>query len=212
MNEPVTPCPPTVPDAVPVRSNRGAILRVGAAVLGLGLASLLVVDGSRAAFTATTDNTGNTMTGGTVVLGDDDAGSAMFNLSAVNGGQQFVRCIHVTYTGTLASDVKVYTTGVDGTDLLAPGLAVTVETGTGATGGSGLSCTGFTGAASQFTGTLASMGSTYAAGVGGFDNASGAGAGTTKSYRVTITVSNTSTYQGKAAGWGFTWEAVGKDA
>lgn len=202
---------PGASDTTPVSDRRGVVLRVGAAVVGLGLASLLVIDGSRAAFTATTDNTGNTINGGTVVLADDDSGTAMFNLAAVNGGQSFTRCINVTYTGTLNSDVKLYTTGVDSAaaDPLAPGLDVTVETGTGAAGGNTLSCTGFTGATSQFVGTLDTMGKTYATGVGGFDNASGAGAGTKKSYRITVTVSNLSTYQGKSAAWGFTWEAAG---
>lgn len=51
------------------------------------------------------------------------------------------------------SDVKLYTTG--------------------ATGGRSLSCANFTGGVSPFNGTLATMGRTYAAGVGGFDDASG---------------------------------------
>ncbi len=191
------------------RSNSAAWLRVAAVLLGLAVASVFVIDGSRAAFSDTTGNQANSLASGTVVLTDDDDDTKMFNLTGLNGGQTVERCINVTYSGTLTSDVKMYG-AVTGSGL-APGLATTVDVGTGATGGTGFSCTGFTGGTNVFTGTLAAFGSShdsYGNGVTGFANATNS---TTKSYKIAVTVSNDGSYQGKTASVDFTWEAQGQN-
>lgn len=61
------------------------------------------------AFSSTTNNPGNQISSGTVVIGDNDAGSALYNVSNAKPGDSVTKCIKVTYTGSLDSDVRVYT-------------------------------------------------------------------------------------------------------
>jgi hypothetical protein len=171
---------------------------LGAAVL---LTSALIVTASLAAFSGTTENTGNTWTAGTVTLTDDDSGSAMFIVSAMAPLATVTECIAVTYSGTLLpSTVKLY--GVSGGPLDAY-LDLTVEEGTGGVFGN---CTGFTGS-NIFTGTLASFAATH------IDFASGAGAWNpaanpeTVVYRFTVTLQDNNLAQGLNATATFTWEA-----
>ena len=88
------------------RMSRGrktllSLLLVGAlgAVAGIGTFS---------AFSATTVNAGNTFDAGTVVIADNDANSAMYNITAAKPDDVVVRCIQVTYTGSLDSTVPLY--------------------------------------------------------------------------------------------------------
>jgi hypothetical protein len=200
-------------DYVPVtRRWPGMAARLAAAGVGLAAAGALVIQGSNAAFTATTDNNGNAVSAGTVVLDDDDANTKLFDLTGLNGGQTFTRCINVTYTGSLTSDVKLY--GSVGGTGLADGITTTIDVGTGATGGGAFNCANFTqgDAGAEFNGTLAAFGTThtnFANGVGEYDNATNS---TTKSYRISVTLSNDNSYQGKNATASFTWEAQGEDA
>jgi hypothetical protein len=186
----------------------GIAARVAAGIIGAAAASLLVLHGSDAAFTATTDNNDNSVAAGTVVLTDDDSDTKLFDIAAANGGQSFTRCINVEYTGSLDADIKLF--GNPAGDL-APGITATVDVGTGATGGTTFSCTGFTqdDAGTEFSGALSTFPTTYAAGVGENDNASDP---TVKSYRIVFTLSNDNQYQGDSATVSFTWEAQGQDA
>ena len=189
----------------------GLAARVGAAGVGLAAAGALVIQGSNAAFTDTTDNNANAVSAGTVNLDDDDANTKLFDLTGLNGGQTFTRCINVTYTGSLTSDVKLY--GSVGGTGLAAGINTTVDVGTGAAGGATFGCGGFTegDAGAEFSGTLAGFGtshSNFSNGVGEYDNATNP---TTKSYRISLTVTNDNSYQGKNASVSFTWEAQGED-
>lgn len=191
---------------------RAHVMRGAAVVGGLCAAGVLVLQGSNAAFTASTANNGNSVASGTVVLADDDSNTAMFNVAGLNGGQVVERCIKVTYSGTLTADVKLFGT-VGGTGL-APGLTATIKVGTGttSTGGASFSCTGFSDGVQIFDGSLTAFGtshSSYVNGLGGFANAT---ATTTKAYKIELTVSNDNTYQGKTATAAFTWEAQGKNA
>jgi hypothetical protein len=185
--------------------------RLAAAGVGLAAAGALVIQGSNAAFTANTVNNGNTVSAGTVVLEDDDANTKLFDVTGLNGGQTLTRCINVTYKGSLTSDVKLYGT-VGGTGL-APGIATTVDLGTGAAGGASFGCAGFTqdDAGAEYNGTLAGFGTTHTGfsnGLGENDNATNPA---TKSYRISMTLSNDNSYQGKNATVSLTWEAQGED-
>jgi hypothetical protein len=183
----------------------GLLTRLGAVAVGLLVMSLLVVTGSRAAFTASTANGSNTFTAGTVTLADDDAGSVMFNLTGMKPGDTATKCVNVTYTGSLAADVKLYGT-VGGTGL-ATYLDTTVDIGTGATGGASLDCTGFVLGSNLDNGTLAAFGAArtdYSNGLGGFTGATNP---STRSYRVTVTLQDDNLAQGKTASAAFTWEA-----
>jgi hypothetical protein len=179
--------------------------RLAAVVAGLLVMSLLVVTGSRAAFNATTDNNANSFAAGTVVLADDDAGSVMFNLTGMKPGDTATKCVNVTYTGSLAADVKLYS-AIGGTGL-ATYLDTAVDVGTGAAGGATMDCTGFGSSSNLHNTTLAAFGAAhtnYANGAGGF---AGATNPTTRSYRFTVTLQDDNAAQGLTATASFTWEA-----
>src|SRR5437667_332485 len=71
------------------------------------------VVGTYASFTGTTGNGGNNFSAGTVVIGDNDAGSSVISLSNAKPGDSSTGCIAITYTGSLTASVKLYgsTTG-----------------------------------------------------------------------------------------------------
>lgn len=189
----------------------GTVAIIVAVVAGVAVAATLVLRTTDALFTATTDNPANSWTTGTVILSDDDGGSALFNASSdgtLTGGQVLTRCIIVRYDGTTTSGVQVKLYGT-ATGALSPYLSLTIDQGSG--GGGGGSCTGFSvSSAAFFTGTLDSFATATA---GGFANGVGtwgpSGPGTTIAYRFTITVQNSSNAQGKTAAGTFTWEARG---
>ena len=176
---------------------------VPAAVLASGA---LVWGASQAAFSGQTINNGNSWATGTVVLSDDDSGTAMFNVTNMKPGATGTKCIQVTSTGSLASAVKLYGTGFTQTNSVGAQITLTVEEGTGATTSS---CTGFTGS-SIFTGTLAD----FAANRSNYSNGAGTWAPTgtppeTRSYKFTYTLAANApdSVQGSTAGIGFTWES-----
>lgn len=207
------------------RSRRAAgghrtALVAAAVPLGLLASGLLVWHASYAAFVGTTDNQGSTWTTGDVTISDDDAGSALFapTASQLVPGDSGVRCIAVSYTGSLQSGpggVRLFGTAT-GDTTLASALRLTVEVGSG--GGFG-SCSGFTTAQTVYDGTLGGFTSggsphtDYSTGVGGgswVPGPSSASSPSTKTYRLTYAFpagSYDATYQGKTTGMRFTWEA-----
>ena len=184
------------------RNHRAWLYRGLAVLASLGFVSVLVVTSSRAAFVDTTDNATNTFSAGDVVLDDDDAGSVLFNVANMAPGDSRTRCIAVSYTGSLTSDVHLY--GTVGGSGLADYLDVDVAIGTG---GTFASCAGFTASSTLFTGTLTDFGAThtdYATGLGGMNGATDP---TTRTYRITVTLQDDNAAQAKSATTGFTWEA-----
>lgn len=150
--------------------------------LVVGATSTVAGIGSFAAYTATTSNPGNSIAAGTVVIADNDAGSLMYQLTNQGPGSTTQRCMRVTYTGTLASTVRLYRTG---TVTNGSAFNIQVERGSGVTGAYP-SCTGFTSAASLYNGTLGSFPTTFAAGP---DAKGSAWAnGNTVDYRFTVTI------------------------
>jgi hypothetical protein len=62
-----------------------------------------------AAYTATTNNSGNQIESGSVQIGDNDGGSsALFSLTGMVPGTTDSGCIKVTYNGSLNSSVRLY--------------------------------------------------------------------------------------------------------
>ena len=82
--------------------------RVLATMLIVGAVGLVAGAGTFAAFSATSGNSGNTFAAGTVALADNDAGSAMWSVTNRIPGDTVTTCIRLSYTGTLAADVKLY--------------------------------------------------------------------------------------------------------
>ena len=105
------------------------------------------------AFSSTTTNPGNSFSAGSVTIGDNDAGAAMYSLTNQKPGDTTSRCIKVTYSGSLPSAVRLYTPST-----LAAGaqyINLTITPGTQATS-TFPDCTGFVAAAggAVFNGTL----------------------------------------------------------
>ncbi len=179
----------------------GGRVRVLAVLIALLTAGGTVWHASNAAFSATTSNSGNTWTAGTVALTDDDTNTAMFTATGLTPNRTAAKCITVAYTGNIASSVKLYATGYTGT--LGTYLALTVEQGTGA-GHS--SCTGFSGS-TIYAGTLAGFAGAkvdWASGVGSFTPSSN---GATAVYRFTYTLQDNDSAQDLSSACSFTWEA-----
>ncbi len=162
------------------------VFRLLAALVALGVVSVLVIRSSTAAFTASTQNTGSAFVAGSVDLVDDDVASALFNVSNMEPGQVVVDCIVVTYQGTGAdpSVVRLYSGGYTDSGTLGSFLNLTVEEGTGGSFGN---CTGFvtenTILASVALNTFDTTSTDYVTGIGVWDPAS---TPASKTYRVTI--------------------------
>ena len=136
-------------------------------VLCVGALGSLAAMGVFGAFSATTTNAGNTITAGSVTIGDNDAGAAMYSLTNAKPGESVSKCIKVTYTGSLDSDVHIFTTSTIGS--LGQYVDLTITPGTQSSS-TFPSCTGFVAdsGGALYNGTLAAFGTTkntYANGV-----------------------------------------------
>jgi alternate signal-mediated exported protein len=188
--------------------------------LALAIALLFTAGGkiAWAAFTATTTNSGNSVTSGTVAISDSDSSAAMFSLSGMTAGSTDTGCIKVTYTGSLASQVRLYgtTTGTG----LDPYLSVTVTRGTFSPSDPAFdSCTNFVADGATYitgqspgvvyAGTLQDFPDTYAAGI--VDPTSGTPESWTTNeshvFKIQVAVGDEDGAEGKNATQAFTWEA-----
>ena len=180
-------------------------LVLAAAIAAIGL-------GTYSAFSATTTNSGNNISSGTVVLGDNDNNAAMYTVTNQKPGDSFQQCIKVDFTGSLASTVKLYTASTIGT--LGQYIDLQIRTGSGSPTFPG--CTGFTpDAADLYSGTLSNFATTYTNWTNGLLDA-GPGAasswanGNSVVYRFTLTLQSGApdTAQGLSTGsHAITWEA-----
>src|SRR4051812_24211885 len=84
--------------------GRSKLLIAAILLLALGAG----VGGSWAAFRATGPNSGDAIAAGTVALTDNDSSSAMFSLSGLKAYDTSTKCIKVTNSGSLASQVRLY--------------------------------------------------------------------------------------------------------
>ncbi len=175
------------------------------------LASVTAVAGfaTFSAFSSTTSNSGNTFDAGSVVLGDNDLGAAMYTVSNQKPGQSTVKCIKLTYTGTLDADVKLYTTSTVGAS--AQYIDLVVEKGTSDTS-TFPNCGTFSSQSTLYTGTLANFASTknsYANGIVAYPGAATKWvAADTLVYRFTVSVQDSNSAQGATSGsHAFTWQA-----
>jgi hypothetical protein len=181
--------------------------------LCVGALGSLAAMGVFGAFSSTTTNAGNSITAGTVAIADNDAGAAMYSLSAAKPGESVTKCIKVTYTGSLDSDVRLYTPSSIGS--LGQYVELTITPGTQTTS-TFPSCTGFTpdSGGAIYSGTLQNFGTTknsYANGVVDYP-----GTGTKWATNESVVYQFTATLQSSApdAAQGlttgahtFTWEA-----
>lgn len=207
------------------RPNRRRAVRAVAPVAGLLAAGLLVWQGSYAAFSASTDNTGDAWTTGTLALTNNGGGAAysgvttgIFGTGAsqpetnMKPGATGFKCITVQSTGNLAGNLKLFRGTISGTNgaALAPQLALTV-TAASVTAATNVpsDCTGFPGGATSiYSGTLTGMPTTY-----GVQTGMAVGTGTQRvAYRIAWTFNSTGSnpgdnaLQGSSAIADLTWE------
>ncbi|WP_110239787.1 hypothetical protein [Nocardioides gilvus] len=190
-----------------------AALATPVAVLAAGA---LVYQASYAAFTGTTNNTGNEWSTGSINLTDDDNGVAMFRVSNLLPNDTATRCIEVTANASVPSTVLGYTVSPDITNAkgLQDRIKITIQAGNG---GSFSTCTGFT-AVGAPTVTAAPL-SYLMANVNNWDTAAGewavaGGAGAEKrTYQITysfdtagMTQQQIDGLQGAKVGVGLQWE------
>ena len=191
---------------MPMTRSRKALLTL----LVLGGVGAAAGAGTFSAFSSTTSNAGNSFAAGTVAIADNDAGSALYNVSNQTPGDSVQRCIQVSYTGSLDASVRLYTASAIGA--IGPFVGLTVESGTQATP-TFPSCTGFTPETTLFSGTLAGFASAHSSFATGLADDPGTTAtkwinGDSVVYRITATLANDNAAQGTTSGaHTFTWEA-----
>jgi hypothetical protein len=179
-------------------------LKVLASIAALSAFGAVGAWGTYSAFTDTTGSTGSTFSSGTVHITDDDAGSALFALTGLVPGVSSVKCINVTNAGDVPFSNVALSAATSGP--LAGALQVTIDKGTGATGGGSSSCASFVqttaGLVTGLLNALPTAGSPQ-------NDAAAWNAGDTRSYRVTVKLDPlaANTFQGKTASLDLTWTA-----
>ena len=109
-------------------------------MLVVGITAGLAAFGVFSAFSSQTSNPGNNFTAGTVNLSDNDGDVAAYNVSGGKPTSTQSECVRVVYTGSLDSDVHLYTPEAIGS--LGPYVNLTITPGTQSTPNP--NCTGFT--------------------------------------------------------------------
>lgn len=125
-----------VPEAVetdtPEGRRRSAKFWVLIIVIPLAIivAAVLVYTASRAAFVATTTTGSSSFSTGSVELTNDSVGTAVFTATDLAPGDTDTSDVVVTYTGSLDSDVRLYSDIEDGSvQTLAPSLQLEITAG-----------------------------------------------------------------------------------
>lgn len=179
-----------------------SLVRLTAVAAAMLMLTVLIVTHSEAAFSDTTVNTANSFATGSVVITDDDTGTALFTASAVTPGVPVIECITLTYSGTLVpADIRMYGTSAGA---LAPFLDATVDIGTG--GGYG-NCAGFTFGSNIYTGTLTNFSTTHTNWASGLATFTAPVNPTNQTLRFTVDVQNVPAAQSQTASADFTFEA-----
>jgi hypothetical protein len=178
-------------------------------LVALGVVGGIATVGAFSAFSSQTDNPGNVVTAGTVTLADNDAGAALYSITNGKPGDSQTSCIRVSYTGSLAADVKLFTPDTIGA--LGQYVNLQIEPGT-QPAASFPSCTGFVpDGGSIFNNTLNNFPTSYASGVSDYPGSGTSWVnGNVVVYRVTATLSNSApdAAQGQSTGTHtIRWEA-----
>jgi hypothetical protein len=198
--DPETPAAPSVRR---LRRALGVLLLAGVAATAAGGATY-------GAFSGVARSEGNAVTAGTVALADDDGWAPLVSLPDADAGQSASGCIRITYSGTLAAQVRVYGAA---TGTMAGHVDLEITRGTRPSG-SFPSCTGFTpdatdyaghGAGVVWKGRLAELPPEWASGI--VDPVTW-GPGDEPVFRARLTVDPSGSAQGTSSGSAsITWEA-----
>jgi hypothetical protein len=184
-----------------------SLLVLGAVAAASGAATF-------SAFSSQTTNAANSFAAGTVHLTDNDLDGAMLSLSNVQPGASDISCMLVTYSGSVASTVRLYGS-VAGA--LAPYLTLTVTRGDDPSPVFD-DCVGFAadstdyigaGAGIVYQGPLSSFPASYGTGLVDPIPASPETWTTSEvhTYRFSVSVVDDNAAQGQSATASFSWEA-----
>ena len=164
------------------------------------------------AYSATTKNTNDNATAGTVVINQHTGATTLFSITNSKPGDSTQKCVRVIYTGSLtASAVKVYaSSGVTNGSL----FNLTLERGSGMTTLDATdSCAGFTPSSTAFaSAAISTFPTTYGSGVDGKAAAATWATNDAVDYRFTIATNDDTTPNAHTSTVGtgtfaFTWEA-----
>lgn len=162
---------------------------------------------SSAAFSARTTTPPGGWGSGTVSVSNSANGAAVFDAATsglLDGGQTQVKCITVTYTGTITQNVAI-NTYANANGGLGPFLDLTVEEGTASTPGS---CAGFTpSGGALYSGTLAGYATANGTPSTGVSSWAPTAQGEKRTFRFTTTVQNIPAAQDQNVTATFTWFA-----
>jgi hypothetical protein len=181
------------------------------ALLALGACGTVIGLGTFSAFTATTANSGNNISSGTVKIDQHTGATTLYSASNQGPGTTVLGCVRVTYSGSLtASAVKLYvSSGVTSGDK----YNLKIERGSGLTTlDNTMSCAGFTASSTAFDNTLDQMPTSYAGGIDGKAAAATWATSDAVDYRFTISVVDDPTVNAhitanSSGNHTFTWEA-----
>ncbi len=190
----------------------------GAAPLAVLIAGGMVWQGSQAAFTASTRNSGSAWSTGNVVLTDDDLGAAAFTVENIVPGQTGQKCIVVKSQSNVPGEVRAYTQNLISSKGLENRIYFDLEQGTG---GSFNDCDGFTPIANTVPelpiSALASVNRDFATGGASWQTAGNPGE--TQSYRGTwrfdttgLSQDDVNALQGARVGIDLVWELQSDDS
>jgi hypothetical protein len=196
--------------------RRRRALRAATPLAALFVAALLIWQGSNAAFSASTYNTGDSWATGNMVLTNNGGGAtfagttaALFTEGNRKPGDTGFKCITVHSGGSLPGSLRLFHGPITGTNsaALAPYIDLTIDAqAIGAAANVQANCTGYTGGTggAVFNGTLATMPATYAAAAG----TAMAGGTERVAYRIawTINASAPNAVQSSSAITDLTWE------
>jgi Camelysin metallo-endopeptidase. len=185
-------------------------------LLVIGVVGTLAGVGTFSAFSSTTDNTGNSFDAGTVYISDNDGATAMYTVINAKPGTTVTKCIKVTYTGTLDSDVHLYTSST--INAVGAYIDVTIDKGTLSGANTFPNCTNYVNETSGiYSGTLSNFATTKNSYANGINADPGAGTKWVTNdyviYRFTLTLQDNNLANGGSSGaltsglHGFTWEA-----
>jgi hypothetical protein len=132
------------------------IVSLSAAPVAVLLAGAMVWQGSNAAFSSHTRNSGNNWETGSVSL-TNDGGSAMFNVRNATPGNTETKCIVVSSTSDVPAKVMTHIEDL-GANGLEPYIKLKMERGTGGSFGS---CAGFNSLAVVDFQPLSTLSTTY---------------------------------------------------
>jgi hypothetical protein len=184
--------------------------RILTLLLTIGVVGTVAGWGAYSAFTATTTNSGNTITAGTVAISQHAGAATLYSGSDQGPGSSVVKCVRVYYTGSLASSVKLYvSSGITN----GSAFNLKVERGSGLSShDASMNCTNFSASSTPYDGNLGGFATSYGSGVDGKAGGAAWNQNDTVDYRFTISVNDDATPNAHTSALSsgshtFTWEA-----